>query len=349
MRSDVFSLGVILRRMLVDADLSDRTAGLGDALATLDAERQRTIAQERRETITSLRHRLEGDLEAIVAHCLAADPRARYASTLDLAQDIDRHLAGEAVLARGDSLAYRGLVVARQNRRSIATAALIAVVASIGIGWAMHERTLALIARDEAEDSGRRLQQANDFVLDLLVEIASAPGVKPRTATEMLAEASRLAGLRLSSDQLQEARVRYAIGQLFTHLQQHERASQEFTRVAAITGDRSNLPDFQSLHIDHSAALRALGRPKDAAREASAARAASQTQVPEDFDDQAHALVESARVALADGDVPLARAHAAEARRMLDQSPAERPALADEIDKLIVEIERQAGPPRARP
>ena len=340
-RSDVFALGVVLRRLLVGGDAGDRREGAVSALLALDADLQRTVAQERRETTASLRRRLDGDLDAIVARCLADDPRARYASALELAQDIDRHLRGEAVLARGDSLAYRGLVVARQNRRSIAAAALLALVASVGIGWALHERTLALIARDEAEDSGRRLQQSNAFVLDLLVEIASTPSVKPRTAAELLAEASRLAGLRLSTDQVQEARVRYTIGQLFAHLQQHERASQEFSRVAALTGDRPVPPDFQSLHVDHAAALRALGRPQDAAREAQAARTASQSQVPEDLDDQARALLESARVELAAGNPDAARMHAVEARRKLSLAPAGRPEIEAEIDGLLADIARR--------
>jgi len=171
-RSDVFSLGVILRRLLVDTDLGDRRESVLSALLALDRDLQRTVAQERHETVASLRRRIDGDLEAIVARCLADDPRARYASALEFAQDIDRHLRGEAVLARGDSLAYHGLVAARRSGRSVAIGALIAAVSLTGFFWALRERHAALAARDLAEDSARNMQQANTLVIDLLDEIA---------------------------------------------------------------------------------------------------------------------------------------------------------------------------------
>ena len=53
-RSDVFALGVLLRRLLVDTDLGDRRANLASAIDALAPDLQRTVADERRETVASL-------------------------------------------------------------------------------------------------------------------------------------------------------------------------------------------------------------------------------------------------------------------------------------------------------
>jgi eukaryotic-like serine/threonine-protein kinase len=339
-RTDVFAMGVVLRRLLSGNDPSDRRASASASLQLLDAAHQRRIAQDRGESVSSLRYRLEGDIDAIVTRCVADDPRLRYATALELAQDIDHHLAGQAVNARGDSFAYRSIVAARQNRRSIAVGALIAMVASIGIGWALHEQTLALIARDEAELSARRLQQTNAYVLDLLMEITSAPDMKPRAASDLLQEASRLAGLRLASDQVQEARVRLAIGRLFKQLKQHEQASKEFQRVSQLTGAQSVAHEFESLHLDHADSLRALGQTAEALQKLDAAQQGALTQVPEDHDDLAAVLLLRAEIACARQDQAEATALATQLRDALRQAPIERPDLVERLNALAPCIQK---------
>ena len=331
-RTDIFALGVLMRRLLVDSDLGDRREGLGTAIDALDAERRRTVAAERRETVASLRRRIEGDLDAIVGHCIADDPRARYASALELAQDIERHLRGEAVLARGDSFAYRGLVAARRAGRSVAIGLLIAAVSLTGFAWALRERHAALVARDQAEMGAQRLQQVNAYVIDLLVEISSAPGMKQRTATELLGEASRLAGLRLTADPVQEARVRTTLGSLLAHLEQHDRAVQEFARAEQLLGDRADLADFESMRSAHAEALRRAGRTGEAVAMADRAVGEASRQSPEDLDDLARALVQKGLALHAAGDLDGAQQAVSTADRIARTAPGDTHELAAEID-----------------
>ena len=338
-RSDVFSLGVILRRLLVDTDLGDRRESVLSALLALDRDMQRTVAQERHETVASLRRRIDGDLEAIVARCLADDPRARYASALEFAQDIDRHLRGEAVLARGDSLAYHGLVAARRSGRSVAIGALIAAVSLAGFVWALRERHAALAARDLAEDSARNMQQANALVIDLLDEIARTPSVKPRAAGDLLSEASRLAGLRLAQQPMQEARVRSALGSLFTHIGQHERAVQEYGRAQQLAGSRVGLAEFETLRLALAEALRKAGRGPEAIEMADRAVNDASMQKPEDVDDLARALVQRALALHAAGDLDAAQRAIATASRLATTTPGDARDLLDEI----ADARRQMG------
>jgi hypothetical protein len=67
-----------------------------------------------------LASRLRGDLDWIVLKALERERDRRYASAKDLADDVVRHLRGEAVLARPPALAYRLRRFARRHRLALA-------------------------------------------------------------------------------------------------------------------------------------------------------------------------------------------------------------------------------------
>ena len=330
---DVFALGILMRRLLTGSDLGDRRVGLRSAIEVLDADLRETVARERGESVASLRRSLTGDLDAIVARCLADDPRRRYGSALELAQDLDRHLRGEPVLARGDSLAYRGAVSARRHAASLAAAALVALTALIGFLSAMHERSLALAARDEAQIRQRQVVQAHAFIADLLTEIATRPGGDPRTTADLLTEASHLVGLRLASDPTQEAEVRSALGHLWVRLQQPQQARKEFARVRQLLGDDAASAQRLELLLAEAEAHRLAGEEPAASEAAQAALAQARALAPEDPDDVARALVEVARTDSLRGDQ-------AAARRTIDQADQVLRRASDVSDPVRQELER---------
>ena len=145
--ADVYALGVILYEAV-----SGRRPFQGSTIAeTLELVRGSDPVSLRR-----LRHGVPRDLEVICLKCLEKEPRRRYATAAELADDLERLLAGEAILARPAGLAERGL---KWIRRRPAWAALIAVcllaLAGSAAGAAWHIRRLqAEIARanqNEAE------------------------------------------------------------------------------------------------------------------------------------------------------------------------------------------------------
>jgi serine/threonine protein kinase len=339
-RADVFAIGVLMRRLLSGNDPSDRRATPSASLALLDSPHQRRAAEERRETPASLGHRLEGDLDAIVARCIADDPRSRYISALEVAQDIDRHLRGEAVQARGPSLAYHGLIAARQGARSIAVSSLILMVAAIGFAWAMHERNLAFRARDEAEVYAQRARDAHELIDGLLHDIAVAEGVTDASAIHLLDKVSNRATMLLANDPAQEAQVREALAQRYIERGARDAAMREFLRAGALLDRSRSAGQDPSLRIELAAGLLELHQMPEALAEAVDAVTEARQQLPEDHDDVARALVTLSRVQKAMGKPLEAAVALEEAQEEIDQAPSDPGGVESEIER----ARRDLGP-----
>jgi serine/threonine protein kinase len=96
-RTDVYALGAILYELL-----TGRAPFRGvSVLATLEQVRSQEVLPPRRLL------KVPRDLEAICLKCLEKDPRRRYASSLDLAEDLQRFLSSQPTKARSPGLITR--------------------------------------------------------------------------------------------------------------------------------------------------------------------------------------------------------------------------------------------------
>jgi tetratricopeptide (TPR) repeat protein len=149
-RTDVFALGLIGYELLADA------RPFADAKT-----REELLAALRREPVppsarsAALRRELgvlADDLDAIVAACLAGDPAGRYQSAGELADDLDRCLAGFPVRARGDAIGYLAGKFIRRHRvaSSLAAGLLVLVAASAASLAVLYARAERNRARAEA-------------------------------------------------------------------------------------------------------------------------------------------------------------------------------------------------------
>ena len=150
-RSDVYSLGVILYELLTDRLPYDVT-GAGREAA------RRAICDELPRRPSSISRTLRGELEMIVLKALEKDPAQRYQSAAALAADIERTLTNRAIEAHPPSAAYSFRKwVARHRALSAYAATLILLAAGLGI-WASNQAAEA--ARRQREQLQRNADVA---------------------------------------------------------------------------------------------------------------------------------------------------------------------------------------------
>jgi eukaryotic-like serine/threonine-protein kinase len=109
-----------------------------------------TTAKRRSMEVHKLVRLLRGDLDWIVMKCLEKDRTRRYETASGLAQDIQRHLNDEPIVARPPGSAYRFRKLVRRNKLAFGAAALVAAVLVLGVCFSSLEALRASRARDAA-------------------------------------------------------------------------------------------------------------------------------------------------------------------------------------------------------
>ena len=157
-RSDVYALGIILYEMLGGRLPYDLTA-------TPVYELPRVIREVSVAHLGTLDKALRGDVETIVEKALEKDRERRYQSALALADDIERHLKHEPILARPPSVTYRFSKFVRRQRVPLVVVSALLLVLALAVRFKIEAQQAALeIARlkIEAQEVAVALVRAED-------------------------------------------------------------------------------------------------------------------------------------------------------------------------------------------
>ncbi len=219
--TDVYGLGTILYAML---------AGRAPFTGTTLVETLDLVRTQYPEPPSRLNPRVPRDLEVICRKCLEKEPARRYPSAQALADDLERWLRGEPIVARPVGPVVRVLMWCRRNRL-VAAAAVLALASLIGglagVTWKWREAERER-ARSEAVVTflTRRLFGRADHEL---VSLGRDPSVR-----QMIDDAAATLAGWLDGQPDVEAQVRETIGGAYLSLGQYRPAEVQLKKAVEL-------------------------------------------------------------------------------------------------------------------
>jgi len=227
--TDVYSLGVLL------CDLLTGSRPRAGARPSFTQFSQASAWLRAGASPKSLAAALRGDLDTIILKAVQDEPGARYSTADAFAQDIDRYLSGQPVLARPESAWYRTRKFVQRNKLGVSAA--IAIVLAIGVGG-----TVAMWQKRRADTEAATARAVSDFLQkDLLAQAGSQsqaalgtrpdPDIKVRTALDRAAQ--RLDG-KFPHQPVVEAAIRQTIGDTYSDLGLYAEAERQMSRALSL-------------------------------------------------------------------------------------------------------------------
>jgi serine/threonine-protein kinase len=239
--SDIYSMGVMLYELLT-GQRPYQISALSPAeaervlLGTIPADPSLAVARGRDalpaglDDPDQLKSRLRGDIDRIVMTAMRREPDERFVSLTAFREDIERHLAGQPVRARGASRLYRLSKFVGRHRAGVAATALAFVLLSAAL-------VAVLIQVNEAQRQRDQAEAARQFLIEMInradpyenAESASLAGAIKQALPEM---SERFAGQpRLEAD------MRYQIGYALQNLGEVALAREQLERAATLRAD----------------------------------------------------------------------------------------------------------------
>jgi serine/threonine protein kinase/Tfp pilus assembly protein PilF len=250
-RSDVYSLGVILYELLSGRLPHDvQHVPLHEVARIISERPPAPLSKVWRGTC-----RLDPDLNTIIRKALEKEPVHRYQSALALAEDVQRYLVNEPILAHPPStVTLLRKLIARHKASFAFAATLVVLLASFAVSMTIQAGRIAR-ERDRANAEAEASRQISEFMLSLF-EVSDPGEARGNTITarEILDTGSTKIATGLKGRPLTQARLMDTIGSVYRSLGLYLPAVSMLRQAIALK-ERALGPE----HPDVARSLNALG------------------------------------------------------------------------------------------
>jgi serine/threonine protein kinase len=170
-RTDIYSLGVILYRMLIRRFPYDVS---GSTLEVLQNVRQAELVRPRQ-----IISRFDSDVEAILLKALEKDPKQRYQSVAELANDLECWLQGLPITARSVTTLYvlRKMILRHRTASAVLGLLLVIILSTAFFSSYYYVQAKSAVKSLEAEREGYKLTAeryitfANQVAFSVFIEL----------------------------------------------------------------------------------------------------------------------------------------------------------------------------------
>jgi tetratricopeptide (TPR) repeat protein len=261
-RSDVYSLGVVLFELLTGTLPYGRAEALGDLVSA--------IREGRQTSARALQPKIGRDLDLILRKALAPDPARRYVSVAEFAGDLRRWLNAEPILARPSGALYQLGLFARRHTAIVVGGAAVVLVLAGGViaerirraeavaaaAEAVRARDEAVWARQEADAAraaaqveAARARRVTQFLDEMFRSVTpdSAQG-RQVTVREVVDSVAGRVHEELADAPAVEATVRLILGQVYADLGAPAEAESMLAPALAIH-DAASRKDIETARI----------------------------------------------------------------------------------------------------
>lgn len=254
---DVFGLGAVLYELLTGCRVRD-----GRRVTTLlfdHSDPDKIDPPSNKDDTPFARGALKGDLDAICAMALAADPAKRYRDVAELRRDIENHLGSMPVRAVQGGTAYRLSRWFQRNRLVAGSGALVFASLLAGLLISAHQTSIA-------HQNAERARIVQDFLMQIFSAADPVANQQnPITVNHLLREQQNQLEMNRGIVPETLQRLQATLADLQASLGNHEDALQLYQQLlAALPDSPDSVEQRADLLVKIAIQFERLGRLDDA-------------------------------------------------------------------------------------
>ncbi len=227
-RSDVYSCGVVLYELLVGG--LPHKVNPAQFFSAVHA-----IVNDPIKPVTEHETLVDDSLAAVVHHALEKEPKNRFQSAHELANDLNRWLEGEAVESQALSKWYWVKQAAKRNKALVAGTLLAFTGMAIGLVFAISFASKEQSARALADSRAESNRKVVKFINDLFVNADPGQALgETITVKQVISSADYAIEKSLAADPEVEAQIRLVLGNVNHSMERFEMAMNHYNKALSL-------------------------------------------------------------------------------------------------------------------